>query len=131
MKTISPVKIEKPERFSGEKLINKAVLETALKEALIKIDKLYTDMGTDFPSHNSENNVYQPVKNDYGWNTGFWCGILWLSYEATEDEKYRKMTESLLESFYIRIDEKLGVDTHDLGFIYVPSCVAALFILRH
>lgn len=125
MKEIKPVKIEKPERFSGEKKMSKAVLESALKEALIKIDKLYTDMGTDFPSHNSENNIYQPVKNDIGWNTGFWCGILWLAYEATEDEKYRKMAESLLESFYIRIDKKLGIDTHDLGFIYVPSCVAA------
>lgn len=125
MKVIDYVKIENPERFLGESLVTKASLEAALKEALIKIDKLYKDLGTDFPSHNSENNIYQPVKNDCGWNTGFWCGILWLAFEATNDPKYRSMAESLLESFYIRIDQKLKVDTHDLGFIFIPSCVAA------
>ena len=125
MKAIEYVKIENPERFLGARLIEQATLENALKEALVKIDKLYEDMGTDFPSHNSVGNVYQPVKNDCGWNTGFWCGILWLAYEATNDPKYRTMAESLLESFYIRIDQKLKVDTHDLGFIFIPSCVAA------
>lgn len=125
MKEVQDVVIEKPERFSGETLMTKEVLDEALQAALKKIDQLYNDMGTDFPSHASTDNVYQPVKNDGGWNTGFWCGILWLAYEVTEDEKYRKMAESLLPSFYKRIDEKLGVETHDLGFVFVPSCVAA------
>lgn len=125
MKQVMDVKIEKPERFSGETLMTKEVLENAMQDALKKVDQLYQDMGTDFPSHASTNNVYQPVKNDNGWNTGFWCGILWLAYEASGDEKYRNMAESLLPSFYTRIDERLGVDHHDLGFLFVPSCVAA------
>ena len=111
--------------YPAEKLMTKEVLTSAFNDALKKIDKLYSDMGTDFPSHASINNVYQPVKNDNGWNTGFWCGMLWLAYEGTKDEKYRKMAESLLESFYIRIDKGLNIDHHDLGFLYVPSCVAA------
>lgn len=125
MSNVKYVQIEKPERFNREKKMTPEVLNAAFQDALKQIDRLYADMGTDFPSHNSVNNVYQPVKNDGGWNTGFWCGILWLAYETTKDEKYRAMAESLLESFYKRIDEKLGVDTHDLGFVYVPSCVAA------
>lgn len=125
MKKINCEKIKKAAEFSETKKMTKEVAELALKEALKKIDKLYEDMGGDFPSHASVNNVYQPVKNDMGWNTGFWSGILWLAYEATEDEKYRKMAESTLESFYVRMDEKLGVDNHDLGFVYIPSCVAA------
>lgn len=119
------VKIATPERFAGEKKMTEVVLQQALRDALKKIDRLYADMGTDFPSHASVNNVYQKEKNNGGWAQGFWCGILWLAYEATEDEKYRTMAESLLESFYIRIEQKLGVDHHDMGFVYVPSCVAA------
>lgn len=125
MKQEDQVTIEKPERFSGEPLMTKEVLEEAVQNALKKVDQLYQDMGTSFPSHASENNVYQPVDNTEGWNTGFWCGILWLAYEVSGDEKYRTMAESLLPSFYQRIDEELSIDTHDLGFIFVPSCVAA------
>lgn len=125
MREIKPVKVIDPDRFIGDRKADRAFWEAALEEALIKIDKLYKDMGTDFPGHSSIGNIYHPVKNDIGWNTGFWCGILWLAYEATQAEKYRRMAESLLESFYIRIDRKLEIDTHDLGFIYVPSCVAS------
>ncbi len=125
MKKVNDVTIENPERFSGEILMTKEVLEEAIQNALKKVEQLYQEMGTNFPSHASENNVYQPVNNTTGWNTGFWCGILWLAYEVSGDEKYRTMAESLLPSFYQRIDEKLAVDTHDLGFIFVPSCVAA------
>ena len=125
MKKVNDVAIEKPERFSGETLMTKEVLEEAIQNALKKVEQLYQELGTNFPSHASENNVYQPVNNTTGWNTGFWCGILWLAYEASGDEKYRTMAESLLPSFYKRINEGLGIDTHDLGFIFVPSCVAA------
>lgn len=117
--------IECKEKYCENKYVTKEFLDEALQNALKKVDQLIEDMGGDFPDHASKNNVYHPVKNVDGWNTGFWCGMLWLSYEATGDEKYRNEAEKLLESFYIRIDEKLGIDTHDLGFIYVPSCVAA------
>lgn len=113
------------EKYNPNKNVTEEFLNKALQAALKKVDRLIEDMGGDFPDHASKNNVYSPVKNDNGWNTGFWCGMLWLSYEATGNEKYRNEAEKLLESFYVRIDEKLGIDTHDLGFIYVPSCVAA------
>lgn len=124
-KNVALEEIVNKEKYSENKNLTKEFLKEALYAALKKVDRLIADMNGDFPDHASENNVYLPVKNDKGWNTGFWCGILWLSYEATGDEKYRNAAENLLESFYIRIDEKLGTDTHDLGFIYVPSCVAA------
>ncbi|MBR2461049.1 MAG: glycoside hydrolase family 88 protein [Clostridia bacterium] len=100
-------------------------LEYALAEALKKIDfaiPTFTDM---FPSHASTNNVYQPVKNDNGWNTGFWTGILWHAYQMSGDEKYKDVALHHIPSFYERIDKKLGVNHHDMGFLYTPSCVAA------
>lgn len=119
------VQLKHADRFLGSKKMTKEVLERALKDALIKIDRLYEEMGTDVPSHASVNNVYQRRKNNSGWGEGFWCGMLWLAYEATGDKKYRAMAESLLESYYIRIEQKLGVNHHDMGFVFMPSCVAA------
>lgn len=113
------------EKYQSSDKVTAQFLNKALQEALKKIDQLLDDMGEDFPDHSSVNNVYLPVKNNCGWNTGFWCGMLWLAYEATEEIKYRSAAEKLLETFYIRMDEKLDIDTHDLGFLYVPSCVAA------
>ncbi len=117
--------ITKPERFLGERRMTRETLECAVQEALEKIDQLIEDMGDDFPSTHSENNVYPAMKNVDGWQQGFYCGMLWLAYEVSGEEKYRAKAEALIESFYVRIVEKLGVNHHDMGFLYMPSCVAA------
>ena len=117
--------ITKPERFLGERKMTGETLDSALKEAIKKIDQLMEEMGDDFPSTHSENNIYPAMKNIGGWQQGFYCGMLWLAYEVTGKEKYRDKAETLIESFYVRIVEKLGVNHHDMGFLYMPSCVAA------
>ena len=33
-----------------------------------------------------------------------------------------------VESFYNRIENKIDVDHHDMGFLYTPSCVAAYML---
>ena len=60
-----------------------------------------------------------------GWTTSFWTGILWLAYERTGEEKYKEAAEAQVDSFIERIERKIDVDTHDLGFLYSLSCVAA------
>lgn len=119
------VSIINPKRFLGEQKMTKEILEYAVKEALKKIDRLMEDMGDDFPSTHSENNVYPAMKNDSGWQQGFYSGMLWLAYELSGEEKYKVKAEALIESFYVRIAEKQGVNHHDMGFLYMPSCVAA------
>ena len=98
-----------------------------MKDAIVKIDKLWDDVHGNFASHASEGGKYTEEDNlsSAGWNTGFWTGMLWLAYEATGDEKYKERALAHIPSFYQRIDEKLGVNHHDMGFLYVPSCVAA------
>lgn len=112
-----------------EKKMTTEMLEKALQDALLKIDKLWEDVHGNFPTHNSEKGIYgemgNPPEGKSGWNQGFWTGILWLAYEATGEEKYRERALSHIPSFYERIDQKLGVNHHDMGFLYVPSCVAA------
>lgn len=121
--------VEHPERYLTEKKMTKDVLEKALDAALLKIDQLWEEMQGGFPTHNSVNNVYgrdgNPPEGGGGWNQGFWTGMLWLAYEATGEEKYRERALSHIPGFYERIDKKLGVNHHDMGFLYVPSCVAA------
>ncbi len=127
MKEINKESIRNPERFTAHTKMTREVLEAALAVALKKIDKLWEDVHGNFPGHASVNNVYGETVNygTGGWNTGFWTGMLWLAYEATGDEKYKERALSHIPSFYQRIDEKVGVNHHDMGFLYVPSCVAA------
>ena len=105
-------------------------LEGALAEALKKIDyAMPTFSGNNFPSHNSVDNVYSVDSNlqggSGGWNTGFWTGILWHAYELTGDSKYKLTANGQVPSFAERIENKIGVNHHDMGFLYTPSCVAA------
>lgn len=127
MKNIKREEIKNPQRYTDGTKMTKEVLENALKDALKKIDKLWEDVNGNFASHASQNNIYKENSNlgSNGWNTGFFTGMLWLAYEATGDEKYKERALSHIPSFYQRIEEKDGVNHHDMGFLYVPSCVAA------
>lgn len=77
-----------------------------------------------FPDSNSQNQFY-PKSQNVEWTTGFWTGEIWLAYEETRDEAFRKAGEIQVESFLRRIEERVDVDHHDMGFLYSPSCVAA------
>ena len=127
IKNIIKEQIENPDAFLGKTKMTQSVIKDAIEKALEKIDKLWNDVHGNFASHASVNNVYEENDNytSCGWNTGFWTGILWLAYEATGDEKYKERALSHIPSFFKRIDQKLGVNHHDMGFLYVPSCVAA------
>ncbi|MCD7035518.1 glycoside hydrolase family 88 protein [Metabacillus sp. GX 13764] len=87
-----------------------------------------------FPDDTTIGNVYhhrepqlpgQSKGGNFGWTTSFWTGILWLSYELSGEEKFRKAAEEQVESFYKRIVEKEDCEHHDLGFLYTLSCVSA------
>nr|MBQ8890154.1 glycoside hydrolase family 88 protein [Clostridia bacterium] len=100
-------------------------LEYALAEALKKVDYCIECVGDQFPNEWSDDNVYKTVPNDWGWGNGFWSGILWHSYQLTGNEKYKEVMLSQLPSWTQRIKEKIGVNHHDMGFLYSLSCVAA------
>lgn len=76
-----------------------------------------------FPNAYSENRFYRPIENKY-WTTGFWTGEIWLAYEFCKEERLRTAAETQIDSFLERIDKKIEVDHHDMGFLYSPSCVA-------
>ena len=75
-------------------------------------------------NHTSVNNFYPACDNDQ-WTCGFWPGIIWLSYEHTDDSSFSDAGNILVDSFLNRIVNKVEVDHHDMGFLYNPSCIAA------
>ena len=113
-----------PERF-GDFDLPREKLEYALAEALKKINYGLECFGDQFPKEYSQNNVYGVMGNTGGWGTGFWTGILWHAYELTGDEKYKEAALRQIPSYTKRIVEKIGVNHHDMGFVFTPSCVAA------
>lgn len=99
-------------------------VEAAFEQALRIIEAILPDYTDKFPHSNSENGFYERTEN-VEWTTGFWTGVLWLAYEYTGDPKYRAAAEVQVDSFLHRIEEKIDVNHHDMGFLFSLSCVAA------
>ena len=94
-------------------------------EQLIKILRYYlNDFTVNFRSSNSNNNFYTKSEN-IEWTTGFNTGLYWLAYECTKDDVFKDAALIQVDSFFKRIEEKIDVDHHDMGFLYSLSCVAA------
>ncbi|WP_223591945.1 glycoside hydrolase family 88 protein [Neobacillus bataviensis] len=114
-----------PERFFKDHGLTKHQVEKALEHCIRKVEENLELFKETFPDAASVNNVYSPVQNDYEWTQGFWTGMIWLAYEMTGNKKFREVAEIQVETFRKRIDERLGINHHDLGFLYTLSCVAA------
>lgn len=124
MKNIINEGIINKQRFVVRPEVTKEYCEKEIQYILKKIDENLEMFTYKFPSANSENNVYPPIENTC-WTGSFWTGMLWLAYEVTGDEKYRKVAEIQVDSFKKRAEERIMIETHDLGFLYTLSCVAA------
>ncbi len=123
----TPDGIDDLEKYADIEL-SEAKLNAALEAALLKIDYAIETLNGKFPSNNSKNNVYSSMNNTKGWWTGFWTGILWHAYELSGEDKYKELASSQIQSYYDRIENQIGVNHHDMGFLYSPSCVAAYML---
>jgi unsaturated chondroitin disaccharide hydrolase len=95
----------------------------SVERVLERIDRLASRVPCGFPSGHGQGNRYDRVEN-VEWTAGFWVGLLWLAHQQTGEERYRRHAEALIPSFAARLDA-CGAGTHDLGFLYTLSCVAA------
>lgn len=76
---------------------------------------------TMFP-YTTENGRFVNPYNDDWWTNGFWIGILWKMYLATDNEMYRKYAEKLEEKLDKVIEEFIFLN-HDVGFMWLLSSV--------
>lgn len=115
--------------FEDKPLLTEEEIRDALGFCVRQIVRNLPQFTWKFQKAYSENLFYQPIENDY-WTTGFWTGQIWLAYEYARDtgsreaEELKKAGEIQIDSFLERIDKKIAVDHHDMGFLYSPSCVA-------
>ena len=103
---------------------DRAVFDRAISQVLARIDlnlAVFTDA---FPGPSSVGGVYPAIGN-VEWTNGFWTGMLWLAHEVSGEDRYREAAQRQVHSFKRRIDDRVNVDHHDLGFLYSLSCVAA------
>ena len=97
--------------------------ELALSKASRQVIRVLPEFTYEFQKAYSENGFYAPTGN-VDWTPGFWTGEIWLAYEYTGDQRLKEAAEVQMESFARRIEQRVDVETHDLGFMYSPSCVA-------
>lgn len=116
--------------FEEKELITPEEIMEALQFSTQQVVRNLPQFTDKFQKAYSENNFYQPIENNY-WTTGFWTGEIWLAYEYAKEQglleadALKHAGEVQVESFLHRIDKKIEVDHHDMGFLYSPSCVAA------
>ncbi|WP_276804138.1 glycoside hydrolase family 88 protein [Lactobacillus hominis] len=124
MNKINKEALKSPERFIDASGITESELDLAINDVIKKVKHNIVKLGETFPESSTINDTYRTSKN-IEWTPGFWTGILWLCYENTHEEIFRSLAEKNVESFYQRIKNQVDVNHHDLGFLYIPSCVAA------
>lgn len=105
---------------------NKKIKE-AFNTAMRITEAHLEEFAVGFPAPASENNQYAVIEN-MDWTAGFYMGLLWIFYEESGNEKFREAAEKHLDSFRERIEKRIWVDHHDMGFIFSLSCVAAYLL---
>ncbi len=124
MKNIHDEGLRQPARFAGIPSIDRSFCEQQVAWVLTKLDANLPVFRETFPAPASQNLVYPAIGN-IEWTSSFWTGLLWLAYEISGDVKYREAAAVQLPSYSRRIAERIETATHDLGFLYSLSCVAA------
>ncbi len=116
--------ILKKDEFLAAPEITKEEIRKAMDHCIKQVDLNMEYFKNRFPYSCCKENHY-PIIDNIEWTDGFWTGMLWLAYEYTNDEKYRKLADQNVESFLHRVENRIELDHHDLGFLYSLSCVSA------
>lgn len=120
--------IDVPDRFKVAYTIDDAKLKAAAAAATEKLYALYEEAGIQIPKTSSTDYQYVYGAND-NWTAGMYMGSYLMAYQITGDKKFADAAEELLDTFIYRVNNKVGMGDHDVGFAFVPSCVGAYKIL--
>ncbi|MFB7892068.1 glycoside hydrolase family 88 protein [Microbacterium sp. NPDC056044] len=113
--------------------ITETTTDTAIAAALSTIRRNIAKFGGSYPDDTTVDDRYElrpaeggiPLGGNRGWTTSFRTGLLWLAWELTGDEQYRAAAEADAADFARRVRAEEDLDTHDIGFLYTLSTVAA------
>ncbi len=116
--------LERPERFAKPHVISKDKLIKAASDAADRLEIMAKAHNLDFPGCWSVNYKYEWAHNR-NWVDGMYAGCYWRAWEITGNKFFKDMAEKLTATFRKRLDDRIAVDDHDVGFAFSPSCVAA------
>ena len=120
------IALNNPERFSQPHTIPKEKLDAAIKAACDKLENFAeTHDILKFPDTCSKNFKYDLHDNIDWWESGMYTGCYWLAYELTGNNFFREVAEAQIPTYRERFEKRIGTESHDVGFIHTPSCVAA------
>jgi unsaturated chondroitin disaccharide hydrolase len=99
--------------------------EDALKKLNVKLSAECSRLEGVIP-YISQDSRYHDIDTGegiYWWTNGFWSGMLWQMYHATENEEYRKLAEAVEKRLDAALEGFEGL-YHDVGFMWLHSSVA-------
>ncbi len=117
------IKLENPECFTYGYRVPKEKLQKAIDTAILKLKNKADEYKDGYPSNFTTNCRYNLGPNN-NWIHGMLTGCYLLAYEATGDRLFLDIAKYQLKSYEERIINNVGLDDHDVGFVYSPSCVA-------
>jgi unsaturated chondroitin disaccharide hydrolase len=123
MSTIVLEDLREPTRFGPGLTVSEADIAIARAVAAVRAN-LGTFTPGLYPPPNSRGQKYAPMANTE-WTSSFWTGQLWLAYELTGEGRFRDEALAHLPDYRRRLDTRTATDTHDLGFLFTLSGVAA------
>ena len=108
-------------------------VDLATAAALDTVRRNSTTFGAGYPDDTTTDGRYLPrpaaggfpLGGNRGWTTSFFNGMEWLAWELTGDETFRDAALDHSADFSRRVRAAEDLDTHDLGFLYTLSTVAA------
>jgi unsaturated chondroitin disaccharide hydrolase len=117
--------------------ISRTSTDTAIAAALSTIRRNISTFGARYPDDTTTSDRYllRPAADgiglggNRGWTTSFRTGQLWLAWELTGDDAFRDAALVDAADFERRVRAEEDLETHDLGFLYTLSTVAAWRLL--
>ncbi len=119
MKRLEDLPLKAYEPLSGVEL------DAAIAHGVRQTKSCLPEFAHAFKYSHSVDDFYTPPSDNVEWTTGFWTGELWLAYELSQDPAFSDAAQWQVGSFLDRIERKIDVEHHDMGFLYSPSCVAS------
>lgn len=123
MRTVNIEPLKEKDLFLNTTPLTEEELRKAMEHCIHQVDLNMDYFEKRFPWSATKEDHY-PIIDNIEWTDGFWTGMLWLAYEYTHEDKYKELAECNIKSFLHRVENRIELDHHDLGFLYSLSCVS-------
>jgi len=95
----------------------------ALDRVVRKVESLIPVFGLRNPRISTPDTLKYTFCTPDEWVASFWTGQLWLAYSTTAQDKFKNSARARREYFQQVLENPAWHD-HDLGFLFILSCVA-------